>query len=190
MTFSLKYRGIPLSSTSCVVILLSGDKLAIDRRNIPTPAQLPADNEIAAYLLRREQRERNLQRGREQVPESDWEPAVAVARDDFRERAKAFLTSHTKIAPAALPDEWEGVLVGGDPRPGIWLPDSGRGRIAYRFALAPKAPTIGCPGSVYWVEAVAEHADRPRILARIERVFRFQGVAPSTYGVCLRLTVG
>jgi hypothetical protein len=184
VTFSLEYQGFRLSSASRIVILVSGNRLAIDRRNVPTVDRLPAASEIETYRLRQRAQNRASQLERQPAPKPEWDAAVAVARSDFRKQGEALAAKNPGKGPPASGDELDGVLVE-EKTPGleIWLPQIGRGRLAYKFALAPKAPTSPNPGTEYWVEAVPESSDKPRILHRGSGVFPFQAPLPPVHGL-------
>jgi hypothetical protein len=173
VTFSLIYRDIPLSGASRVVILVSGDKLTIESRNLPTRDQLPTDREIDEY---HERREKALLQA---DPTLEWAPAIEVITADFLEHAQR-LPTDGPVASSATGNPLTPSVVG-QPSLEICLPETGRGRLVYKVALAPKVPTALNPGTEYCVEALSPPTQKPKIFHRVNRVFRFQA-AETTHG--------
>jgi hypothetical protein len=175
VAFHLSYQGIPFSSTSSVVVSVSGNQFTIDKRNVPEEAQFPDDREIKAN-------EKRMEAFRLPPPwlvpfeKAVASTAIEVAQEDLRRRTQPVRPSgQANVEPQ--PREAPIVLVHDEVWLEIWLPPSGcRGRLVYRFTLVSGDTTARYPETVYWVEAFPQTAGaKPRILQRSDRAVRFQG---------------
>ncbi|MGP0063195.1 MAG: hypothetical protein ACLQGP_06265, partial [Isosphaeraceae bacterium] len=144
VTFDLTHKSIPLERSSCVSILVRGDMMLIDWRNVPEKDRLPRDEELVVNVL----------------PER----AVQVANADFR----SLMAGRPRDAGEGNEPAIDPELRGGGPAKELWFGPDKVGRLVWTFTIGARSRKDSPATDVaarYWVQARAQ-GGMPKVLAR------------------------